>query len=344
MDGALNIDQSCDGLTGEPQHIVSVSGGKDSASCYLLAIMRGRPFRAVTADTGHENEITYEWISKLSARTGGPEVEIVKADFTARIAHKRQLVQTKWVSDGMPDEIIQAALDILHPTGIPFLDLCIWKGRFPSIKGQFCTEHLKAEPIFEQVFVPAMASQGNVISWQGERRQGERRGESQNRSQLPRHQRVRYADIGSLHIWRPILHWSAENTFALHDHFGLEPNPLYRMGMGRVGCFPCINARKGELSAIFARFPEVLEKIRHFELLVSKASKRGQATFFAASTTPQGKRLAEDHKRGLRLDEALPGIDDIEAWSRTTRGGRQFDGFKLMDGNQLCSSQYGLCE
>ncbi|MHA3913889.1 phosphoadenosine phosphosulfate reductase domain-containing protein [Halovulum sp. GXIMD14793] len=71
------------------QHIVNISGGKDSASCYLLAIMRGKPFRAVTADTGHENEITYDWISKLSARTGGPEVEVVKADFADRIARKR---------------------------------------------------------------------------------------------------------------------------------------------------------------------------------------------------------------------------------------------------------------
>lgn len=29
------------------QHIVNISGGKDSTACYLLALQRGKPFRAV---------------------------------------------------------------------------------------------------------------------------------------------------------------------------------------------------------------------------------------------------------------------------------------------------------
>lgn len=321
-----------------PQHIVNISGGKDSASCYMLAVMRGKPFRAVTSDTGHESEITYDWIRRLSERTGGPEVEVVKADFSKQIARKRELVQTKWVAESVPDEIIRAALEVLHPTGNQFLDLCIWKGRFPSRMAQFCTEWLKAAPIKAQVFDPARAI-GPVVSWQGERRD-----ESQNRAKLPRILRIKEADLADLLIFRPILHWSAQNTFALHDHFGLDPNPLYRLGMGRVGCFPCINTNKTELSEIFLRFPEVLEKLRLYEHLVAMSSKRGKSTFFAASTTPQGKKLAQDHKLGLRLDETLPGIDDIAMWSRTSRGGKQFDGLKLMDSESLCSSQYGLCE
>ena len=34
-----------------------------------------------------------------------------------------------------------------EPSGIPFLDLMLWKGRTPSAKAQFCTEHLKMSPI-----------------------------------------------------------------------------------------------------------------------------------------------------------------------------------------------------
>lgn len=320
------------------QHIVNISGGKDSASCYMLAIMRGKPFRAVTADTGHENQITYDWISKLANRTGGPEVEIVKADFSDRIARKRQYVLTHWSDKGVSDEIIQAALDVLHPTGNPFLDLCIWKGRFPSIRAQFCTEFLKAEPIWKQVFSPALET-GPVVSWQGERRK-----ESHRRSGLPRVQRVKHSDRSDLTIFRPILHWSALNTFDLHKVFGLEPNPLYMMGMGRVGCFPCINATKEELAAIFRQFPDVLEKLRRYEVLVGKSSKQGGATFYAATTTPEGRALVAAQKQGLRLNEPLPGIDDIEQWSRTSRGGKQFSGLDLMDAGKSCSSQYGLCE
>lgn len=321
------------------QHIVNISGGKDSAACYMLAMLRGKPFRAVTADTGHENEQTYEWISRLHERTGGPKVETVRADFTAQITHKRGLVQTKWVEDGVPDEIIRAALDVLHPTGIPFLDLCIWKGRFPSRRAQFCTEWLKAEPIETQVFRP-IREVAPVVSWQGELRD-----ESLNRKNLPRFQRVRNPGLKDRLIFRPILHWTAENTFALHRHFGLEPNPLYTQGAGRVGCWPCVNSGKAELRTMFQRHPEVLDKLRRWEIAVGKASKRGQATLFAAGATPQGGRLVADQKAGRRLDEALPTIHDIAEWAKTSNGGAQFDGLSIMlDDGVGCTSQYGLCE
>lgn len=61
-------------------HIVSVSGGKDSTATYCRAVERGRPFRAVAADTGNEHPATYEAVNRLSERTGGPVVEWAKTD------------------------------------------------------------------------------------------------------------------------------------------------------------------------------------------------------------------------------------------------------------------------
>lgn len=72
------------------QHLVHVSGGKDSDCIYLLAIERGRPFRAVFADTGNEHPFTYEHVERLSERTAGPRVEWIKQDFTDAIMRRRE--------------------------------------------------------------------------------------------------------------------------------------------------------------------------------------------------------------------------------------------------------------
>lgn len=88
------------------QHIVNVSGGKDSTATYLLALERlDGNFRAVFADTGNEHESTYEFVARLHERTGGPKVEVVRADFTEDIARHRLYVLENW-----PDEL-QAGRD-----------------------------------------------------------------------------------------------------------------------------------------------------------------------------------------------------------------------------------------
>ena len=50
------------------QHIVNISGGKDSTACYLLALQRGATFRAVMADTGNEHPVTIDYAERLAER------------------------------------------------------------------------------------------------------------------------------------------------------------------------------------------------------------------------------------------------------------------------------------
>lgn len=327
-------------------HIVNVSGGKDSAACYLLAVERERPFRAVMADTGHENPVTMEWVDRLHERTGGPKVEVYRADFTARLERRRMIVQTKWRADGVPEEIIERALAVLLPTGNPFLDLCLWKGRFPSRRAQFCTEFLKREVMDDQVILPALAEHGRAVQWIGVRRD-----ESQNRAQTPMFRRYR-APSGRVLMFCPIIHWKAEECFAIAKRHGLPPNPLYLQGMGRVGCFPCINSGKSELRQIGARYPEVIERLMVWEEIVKAASKRGAATFFASDVTPQGAALGRSLKAkgGATSDESAalpwPRADEVFEWAKTSRGGRQLNWLNLAENEDgaSCSSQYGLCE
>jgi 3'-phosphoadenosine 5'-phosphosulfate sulfotransferase (PAPS reductase)/FAD synthetase len=134
-------------------NVVSVSGGKDSTALLLLAIERQSDPIAVFADTGNEHPQTYEYLDYLRETLGLP-IRTVKADFTRLMEGKRRYMQEKWPLKGVERSRINRAVELLHPTGNPFLDLCMWKGRFPSTKARFCTEELKAKPIEEQVIIP----------------------------------------------------------------------------------------------------------------------------------------------------------------------------------------------
>lgn len=306
------------------QHLVNVSGGKDSTATYLLALESGRPFRAVFADTGNEHEATLEYVALLAERTGGPAVETVRADFTRQLAQHREYLLREWPKQGIPDDIVRAAAALHEPTGNPFLDLCISKGRFPSRMAQFCTGELKEIPIVTHVVLP-MLKAGPVLQWLGIRAD-----ESPNRARQPRYNRH---DSGSM-VWRPIFRWTVQDVWAQHRRHGLAPNPLYAQGMGRVGCMPCVNCRKEELRNIADRFPDHIERIRRWEDVVAAANKRGSATFFPAVTDPTDVDRPGSYSR----------IDTLVEWSRTARGGRQFDLFFQAQAGGGCTSDLALCE
>lgn len=261
------------------QHLVSVSGGKDSTATYLLAIESGRPFRAVFADTGNEHEATYDYVRELPAKTGGPEIEWVRADFTDRLAKHRAYILERWPQEGIADHVVRAAADLNTPTGNPYLDLCVLKGRFPSRMAQFCTEELKTLPITMQVVFP-MLDAGPVLQWIGIRAD-----ESPVRAKQPRYNKH---DSGS-YLWRPIFRWSVHDVWRQHTKHGIAPNPLYAAGMGRVGCMPCINCNAGEFARIGRLYPEHLARIRDWEEIVSRASKRQRSTFFKISDASTGQ-------------------------------------------------------
>jgi len=300
------------------KNILSFSGGKDSTALYLLAMERGEDFLPIFADTGHEHELTYQFVKEFPEKVGGPEIKWVKADFKKDLERKRtKVIPEKWLKDGVPkadrDRVIEAAIY----TGNPFLDLVTWKGRFPSTRARFCSQMLKHEPIFEQVIDPLLEQGIEVISWQGVRAD-----ESFARKDLPPVEEVG----GGLWNYRPILEWTTDDVFAMHDKHGIEPNPLYKMGCGRVGCMPCIHARKDELMNIADRFPEVVDRVRDWEGIVSHAAKRGKSTFFC------------------NTDGHGDGIDQVVQWSRTSKGLSNLDMFRQGNEVEMCSSIYGLCE
>lgn len=313
--------------TGRKINLLSVSGGKDSTALILYALDVGaQRVQYVFADTGNEHDDVYSYLNYLELRLG-ISIQRVRADFADKIARKREYILSHWEQDGVEPSAIAQALEVLQPTGNPFLDMCIWKGRFPSTKVRFCTDELKVIPITNDVIIPLLKAGKRIRSWQGVRAQ-----ESARRATYGIH------EVNDIGVWayRPLLHWKHEDVFALHRKHGIKPNPLYSKGMGRVGCMPCIMCRKDELSEIARRFPEVVDRLARWEELVSKAAKRGSGTFFCAVTS--GAESDDD------ISYKTHGIRTAVDWSMTTRGGTQYDLFKAGEEIPACSSHYGLCE
>jgi 3'-phosphoadenosine 5'-phosphosulfate sulfotransferase (PAPS reductase)/FAD synthetase len=273
----------------ETLRIVSVSGGKDSTALYLWAMDQfGKDgFRAVFADTGHEHPVTLNYIRHMHTMAGGPEVEWVKADFADRLTKKG-----------------------IEASGNPFLDMMLWKGRAPSSKAQFCTEHVKLKPI--QVWLEAIRGDSEVFMYTGIRA-----GESERRSKMAERE---WSDLYDCESIRPLLRWTEAQVFDFLKDKGVPPNPLYEAGFSRVGCFPCIHSRKSEL----ANLPEwAWQKLEEWEARLGRS-------WFAAGTVP-----------GV----FIPTIADARDWAKTTRGGRQFDMFAEDQKDvPTCMSTWGQCE
>jgi 3'-phosphoadenosine 5'-phosphosulfate sulfotransferase (PAPS reductase)/FAD synthetase len=355
-------------------HIVSCSTGKDSVAALLLAKKRfgSHRVRGILCDTGNEHEFVFQHRLYLEQVTGVP-IDILTANFEEEIGNKRTYVakdvRTRREYDTRPvfevdgktpvpkrdgrgnivlnkkgnpvqkeikigggrrvrwtNKAKRRALAVLHPTGNPFLDLCLWKGRFPSRKAQFCTEHLKRNVAV--AYQLGLIEQGyTVVSWQGVRRD-----ESLNRRDAKLFEKV----DERFYIYRPLVEWNVARVFQIAKDEGIEPNPLYKCGMGRIGCMACINVSKDELHQIATRFPEHIDKIDDWEVLVSQASKRGHSTFFHKIDNQAGQIDSVIFARNK--------VRQVVEWAKTSRGGKQFSLLTDLEDTSVCSSSYGLCE
>lgn len=305
-------------------HLVSVSGGKDSTATLLLALKQfPKSTHAVFADTGNEHEATYEYLDYLEQALG-LKIHRLKQDFTAWWWRRRDYVRDKWPEKGVPSDCVARAVAVLEqgPTGNPYLDLCMLKGRFPSRMAQFCTQFLKTEPLTEFALGLVDLTDDDVWSWQGVRRD-----ESARRANA-----LGFENIGGgLFAFRPIAGWTAQETVDFVRSCGVQLNPLYAQGMSRVGCMPCINASKDELAEIARRFPEHIARIAEWEALVAQASKRQESSFFPAPT--------KDSRGELRGNN----IHSVVRWAKTFRGGKVANP-EWDEPAPACASSYGLCE
>lgn len=271
--------------------ICSVSGGKDSTVLYCLMIEYfGNDFLPIFADTGHEHPVTLNYIRQLPRLANGPPIVTVKGDF------EKQLIKKGY-----------------KKTDYTFLDMMLWKGRAPSTKAQFCTEHLKLWPI--KFFL-----QKNFDGYQWEMFTGIRSGESVRRSKMQPFSWNNFFDCPSI---LPLLYQTEEEQFNFLEDHGIPPNPLYALGYSRVGCFPCIHSNKKELDLL----PDwAWERLSQYESQLKR-------TWFPPGILP-GK------PKGY-----IPSIIEVREWCKTSHGGSQYKLFsKQTEDAPSCMTGWIACE
>lgn len=283
------------------KHVVGFSGGIDSQATARWVLNRFPPEDVILLNSdvgGHEHPITTEFIERYS-REIHPVVVV-----TPIVADMGGLGLRPGTASG------DARAKYKDTDRMTFDVLAEIKGRFPSRKAQFCTEHLKLAPANRWM-------RENLKGQEWRRYAGVRRDESKARANK---QPIEWDDYFACELHHPIVDWTKQMCFdyvKLHN----EPiNELYTLGFGRVGCAPCVNAGKQDILAWHQRFPEMLDKVRGYE-------KRVGRTFFPP-TVP-----------GMEINW----IDDVIDWAKTKHGGKQYDLLVLQD-RPACESDYGLCE
>lgn len=258
--------------------LISFSGGKDSMAA-LLWIKNNftERFTVVFCDTGWESPETYKYILDIVQKLNLDYVELKSKKY-----------------DGM-------------------IDLAKKKKRFPSSQRRFCTSELKTIPMIDYIL--------DVVKDDFIAIQGIRGAESEARSKMqeqcnyfkfylepykldkkgkPKFHTYRKKAIFKLmethatDVWRPVFDWDVIKVVDFILDNGFELNPLYKMGMKRVGCFPCIMSGLSEIHQLSVRFPERIVEIARYELEIG-------SSFFGPDKIPSRYYrggVSSDYRRG----------------------------------------------
>lgn len=288
--------------------IVTFSGGKDSlASLLWVRNNLTKDFITVFCDTGWEHPLTYQYIKEIREKLDLNLVTIKSKKF-----------------DGM-------------------VDLARKKSRWPSSQRRFCTSELKTIPMIDYIL--------DEINDDILMVQGIRAAESHKRAEMSKQctffkyyvqpygkdkngkdkfHTYRRKDVLAFRekhaddLLRPVFELSAQQVIDYIIENGVQPNPLYRMGYKRVGCYPCVMASQQDIYNISVQDPDRIDYIADIE-------KRLNSSFFGPDKIP-----SRFYKGGYPL------IGDVVRYVHEKRSsGSLFDDDNVA---ASCMSYYGLCE
>lgn len=292
--------------------MVGVSGGKDSTATCLYLLEQGLTkddFDRCFWDTGWESPQTYDYLNELEDTIG--TIQRHRADIGI---------------DKLPDHIKAFILKEEAELGYvsPFIRLVFVMGIFPSHVRKYCTSYLKMRVATKKL----KESDDQYISVSGIRAK-----ESKARSQM---KEWSFNDRMDAWEWRPIINWSVSDVVDIHKRFGLAPNAAYIRGASRVGCYPCIYARKKQISLLSSERRSLIDRMER------------KIAEYALERFGDDERYKKGAARAIRehghlfypfFDGRGP-IEDVYDWSLTSRGGLQY---KLFDREEPECKKWGMC-
>lgn len=243
------------------------------------------------------------------------------------IEHERVFMDTGWEHAATYDYLRGPLTDKLGPIteirgDLDFVQLVEKKGLFPSRVMRFCTEELKVKPVQRWLAARVDSELVNAV--------GIRRAESRARSVMAEWE---WSDGFDLEVWRPLVTWTADDVAAIHRRHGLAMNPLYALGASRVGCWPCIHARKSEIALVARIDPGRIAQIREIE---RELNERGAERDREKGREFEPRSMFWYHSgRGSNVPIT---IDEAVAWANSGRGEWQPPG-----ASDSCM-RWGMCE
>lgn len=295
--------------------LVAFSGGKDSHASLIMSAKKygAKNVTAVFCDTRWEHKLLYPFIDEVCSKLNVKLVTL-QSDYS-------------------------------------FLELAIKKGRFPSTMAKFCTQKLKVEPMIDYV-IDCLKEDGNIIVVQGIRKD-----ESKSRSKMEEHcqyfkyyftpygydkngkekkfsyrknEIIHLNGLSRVDIERPVFNNTAQDVIGYileNDH---KPNPLYYLGVGRVGCFPCIMVTHYEILIMLEKEPEYAQR-------VIDAEKQAGRSFFPPDYIPKKYHDAFDDK-----EKSWATAERVYEYIRMKNS--QCELFPENDSERSCMTAFNICE
>ena len=336
--------------------IVTFSGGKDSLASLLLAIKKyGKEnIIVVFCDVKWEHPLTYKYITDIMNQL---QMEIIVLSSTEYDGFIDMVKKKK----RFPSAMARFCTEKLK--SIPMIDfvLDVHKNNMIVIQGIRAQESdSRAEMsedcrFFKYYFEPYDSNTIKVNRYEKKiasgktltLREQKAYDKAKNRLSIGKNDEKRHTyrkkDVLEFckqfadDIHRPVFHMSAHEVLQLILDAGLKPNPLYYLGFGRVGCFPCIMVNHVELWQIIDSSENwVIDDLIAYE-------KETGHSFFGPDYIPKKYCSKEAvNKKGELVK--YPTTEDVVRYLKMKNAQQDLFAEQEVNDDRSCMSYYGICE